>query len=117
MKTVSDQLRDAIEKSGHSRYAITKETGVAASVLSRFVASGRGLRSHNIDAICAYLGLELRQVRKPPDPPADLRIAGAGGRGIQGASPSPKARARGENPNATKTTKAVVNRKARKGTY
>ena len=96
MKTVSEQLREAIEKSGHSRYAITKETGVAASVLSRFVASGRGLRSHNIDAICAYLGLELRQVRKPPNPPADLRIAGAGGRGMKGTSPSAKARKRVE---------------------
>lgn len=97
MKAVSDQLREAIEKSGHSRYAITKETGVAASVLSRFVASGRGLRSHNIDAICAYLGLELRQVRKPPDPPADLRFAGTGGRGMKGTSLSAKVRKRVQN--------------------
>ncbi len=104
MKTVSEQLREAIEASGHSRYALTKATGVAASVLSRFVASGRGLRSHNIDALCAYLGLELHQVREVPDPPADLRIASTGGRGIRGTSPSAKARARGTKSNAVKKT-------------
>lgn len=59
MMTVTDQLRKAVEQCGQTRYAISKETGVPASVLSRFVASGRGLRSENIDRLCAYLGLEL----------------------------------------------------------
>ncbi len=59
MATVTDQLRRAVERSGQSRYAISKATGIPASVLSRFVASGRGLRSENIDRLCAYLGLVL----------------------------------------------------------
>ncbi|HLP84600.1 MAG TPA: helix-turn-helix transcriptional regulator [Phycisphaerales bacterium] len=63
MKTVSMQLREAIERSGKSRYEIARQTGVNASVLSRFVASGRGLRSHNVDALCAYLGLTLVKVK------------------------------------------------------
>lgn len=59
MATVTDQLRRAVERSGQTRYAISKATGIPASVLSRFVASGRGLRSENIDRLCAYLGLVL----------------------------------------------------------
>lgn len=59
MATVTDQLRRAVERCGQTRYAISKATGIPASVLSRFVASGRGLRSENIDRLCAYLGLVL----------------------------------------------------------
>lgn len=59
MPTVTDQLRQAVKKCGESRYAIAKATGIPASVLSRFVAEGRGLRSENIDLLCAYLGLVL----------------------------------------------------------
>ena len=59
MKTVSEQLRASVEGCGKTRYLIAKETGVAASVLSRFVASGRGLKSENFDRLCAYLGLVL----------------------------------------------------------
>lgn len=59
MATVTDQLRRAVERSGQTRYAISKATGIPASVLSRFVASGRGLRSENIDRLCAYMGLVL----------------------------------------------------------
>lgn len=59
MATVSEQLRKAVEASGHTRYAIAKETGISASVLSRFVASGAGLRSQNLDRLCAHLGLVL----------------------------------------------------------
>lgn len=110
MKTVSMQLREAIERSGQSRYEIARQTGVNASVLSRFVASGRGLRSHNVDAICSYLGLELHQTRTMPSPPAESRNADAGGRGMQGTSRSRKARAGGVNSKATTKTS-----KARKG--
>jgi hypothetical protein len=63
MKTVSEQLREAVQQCGMTRYAISKETGIAPSVLSRFVASGRGLRSENFDRLCAFLGMVL--VNKP----------------------------------------------------
>jgi hypothetical protein len=59
MATVTDQLRRAVEGCGQTRYAISKATGIPASVLSRFVADGRGLRSENMDRLCAYLGLVL----------------------------------------------------------
>ncbi len=59
MATVSEQLRNAVKASGQTRYAIAKATGIPASVLSRFVASGAGLRSHNLDRLCAHLGLVL----------------------------------------------------------
>lgn len=57
---MTDTLRTAVERCGQSRYAISKATGVPASVLSRFVADGRGLRSENIDKLCAHLGLALK---------------------------------------------------------
>lgn len=63
MATVTDTLRKAVEDCGETRYAIGKATGIPASVLSRFVASGRGLRSENLDKLCTYLQLVL--VHKP----------------------------------------------------
>lgn len=63
MTTVTDKLRREVERCGQSRYAISKATGIPASVLSRFVAGGRGLRSENIDRLCDYLGLTL--TKKP----------------------------------------------------
>ncbi len=63
---MSEQLRKAVEDSGQSRYAISKETGIPASVLSRFVASGAGLRSQNLDKLCAHLGLTLTATAAKP---------------------------------------------------
>ena len=63
MPTVSEQLRKAIETCGQTRYAISMATGVPNSVLCRFVAGGQGLRSQNLDKLCAHLGLVL--VAKP----------------------------------------------------
>jgi hypothetical protein len=59
MTTVTDALRRAVEQCGQTRYAISKATGIPASVLSRFVAEGRGLRSESIDRLCTHLGLVL----------------------------------------------------------
>lgn len=57
--TVTEQLRRAVVECGQTRYQISKATGVSASVLSRFVASGQGLRGENLDKLCTYLGLVL----------------------------------------------------------
>ena len=105
--TVSQVLREAIEHAGQSRNEIARATGVSASAISRFVESGRALRTPNVDALCAFLALELHQTRTLPSPPAESRNADAGGRGMQGASRSRKARAGGVNSKATtKTSKA-----------
>ena len=42
-----------------TRYAISKQTGIAESVLSRFVVGGRGLAMHNLDRLVEVLELEL----------------------------------------------------------
>jgi len=57
-KRFSDQLREAIERSGISRYRISREAGVSEGQLCRFMA-GEGLSLRSIDALAEYLGLEL----------------------------------------------------------
>lgn len=58
-KTMSDQVRDAIDASGLSRYRIAKEADVPESSLSRFMA-GEGIGSETLDRIAELLRLELR---------------------------------------------------------
>jgi transcriptional regulator with XRE-family HTH domain len=65
MKPLSEQLRDAIEKSGKTRYEISKATGVSPQSLSKFVLGTRpGLSFDSMDRIGEYLGLEI--VKKQP---------------------------------------------------
>jgi len=64
MKPLSEQLRDAIEKSGVSRYEISKATGVSQCSLSKFVLRQRpGLSFDAMDRVGEYLGLVI--VKKP----------------------------------------------------
>ena len=63
---MSEQLRDAIEKAGVSRYEIAKATGVSQSTLSKFVLGTRpGLSFDSMDRIGEYLGLVI--VKKQPN--------------------------------------------------
>jgi hypothetical protein len=62
-KTLSDQLRQAVRDAGCSRYAISKETGIDQSVLSKFVTGERGLSSDSADLLCEFLELDL--VKRP----------------------------------------------------
>lgn len=48
----SDELRDAILRSVKTRYQISAETGVAQSVLSRFVPGKSGVSVASVDAVC-----------------------------------------------------------------
>jgi transcriptional regulator with XRE-family HTH domain len=57
---LSDQLRRIIENSGESRYSIAKATGLNESVLSRFMASGRGMSTATLDKLGRYFDLEIR---------------------------------------------------------
>ena len=63
-KVISEQLREAIEASRYSRYAIWKATGIDQSVLSRFMAGKFNLSLSNIDRLAAFLGLRLVQDRR-----------------------------------------------------
>ena len=57
--TISDQLRQAIERSGISRYKISQSTGIAESVLSRFVRGETGLTLDTVDTLCELLNARL----------------------------------------------------------
>jgi transcriptional regulator with XRE-family HTH domain len=65
----SDQLRNAVEGCGTSRYALAKQLGVSESTLSRFVAGKQGLTLATLDKLTRLLGLELvctvQQVPRP----------------------------------------------------
>jgi transcriptional regulator with XRE-family HTH domain len=60
MKPLSEQLREAIEKAGVSRYELSKKTGVSQSTLSKFILGQRpGLSFDALDRIGQELGLVL----------------------------------------------------------
>lgn len=48
-----------------TRYQISKRTGIAQSVLSRFVHQGNGVSMDSIDKLCECLGLRLVAEGKP----------------------------------------------------
>lgn len=58
--TMSDQLRQGIERSEQSRYAICKALDIDQGQLSKFMHGERGLSLAVVDRLCAYLKLELR---------------------------------------------------------
>jgi transcriptional regulator with XRE-family HTH domain len=62
---LSDQLRQAIDDSGLSRYAISQETGIDQAALSRFVHGHVGLSLDAIDRISECLQLTITMGRKP----------------------------------------------------
>jgi ribosome-binding protein aMBF1 (putative translation factor) len=64
---VSDKLRAAILAAPVSRYRMSADTGINASVLSRFVNGITGLDSNTTDKLAEYLGLELREKDQPKD--------------------------------------------------
>ena len=58
-KKLSDEIRDAVDASGMSRYAIAKALGVAESTMSRFMNGKGGLSMEYIDRLAALLGLHV----------------------------------------------------------
>jgi len=62
---VIDSLREALRNAGVSRYRIAQDTGITEAILSRFVNGKRGLSMENVDALCRYLRLELRPMKRP----------------------------------------------------
>jgi len=58
--SISEQLRQAIEKSPETYYRIAKDAGIDWGTLQRFVDGSRpNIRIETVDKLCAYLGLEL----------------------------------------------------------
>lgn len=71
MKPLSEQLREAIEKSRLSRYELSKRSGVSQSSLSKFVLRQRpGLSFDAMDRIGRVLELRLTWKRNRSVPKA-----------------------------------------------
>ncbi len=58
-KKLSDEIRQAIETCGKTRYQIAKETGVDAATLCRFVQGRQGLLMDSLDRIAECIGLHV----------------------------------------------------------
>ena len=61
-KRFSDQIREAVDASGMSRYAICKAIGFNQGAMSRFMSGGGGLSMDVMDKLADLLGLAV--VRK-----------------------------------------------------
>ena len=59
VKTLPEQLMSAIERSGQTRYAISKGSGVNPSQLSRFMSGERSLSFESAEKVAGYLQLEI----------------------------------------------------------
>ena len=56
---LSDQIRQAVEGCGMTRYRISRETGVDQATLSRFMSGERGLPMKTLDRLADFLDLNL----------------------------------------------------------
>ena len=64
-KKLTDQLRQAIDESGLTRYRISKETGISEATLSKFYLGQRGLSMGAMNALGECLELTIHLGRKP----------------------------------------------------
>ena len=62
---LTDQLRQAIDDSGLTRYRIAKETGISESALAQFYNGHRGLSMEALNALAEFLQLTIHLGRKP----------------------------------------------------
>ena len=60
---IMEGIKEAIEKSGQSRYRISQETGVAQAVLCKIMAGGT-CSMDTAERLCEYLGLEFKSRRR-----------------------------------------------------
>ena len=56
---LSDQIRQAVDASGVSRYRISKDLGISESTMSRFMAGIGGLSMEYLDALADLLEMNL----------------------------------------------------------
>jgi predicted XRE-type DNA-binding protein len=56
---LSEQIRNAVNASGMSRYAIAKALGIAESTMSRFMNGKGGLSMDFIDRLAELLGMHI----------------------------------------------------------
>jgi Helix-turn-helix domain len=56
---LSDQIRQAVNSCGQTRYAIAKATGIDAATLCRFMSGERGLPMKTLDVLADHLELSI----------------------------------------------------------
>ena len=64
-KSLTDQLRQAIDDSGLTRYRIAQKTSIDESALAKFYNGHRGLSMKSLNALGEYLELTIIMRRKP----------------------------------------------------
>jgi hypothetical protein len=58
---LSDQVRQAIDACGKTRYQISQDTGIDQATLCRFMGGKGGLSIPVLDTLGEYLDLEIRK--------------------------------------------------------
>ncbi len=69
---LSDQIRQAMDDSGLTRYRIAKEIGMNESALGKFYNGERGLSTKMLDRLGEYLGLAIIRRRRAKQPKKGL---------------------------------------------
>ena len=62
--TLAEQLYDAIEYSGLTRYRVAKDAGIDYMVLCRFLDEDRDIRLSTIEKLAAYFGMRFTKPRR-----------------------------------------------------
>ena len=62
---LTDQLRQAIDDCGLTRYQVAKATGIDESALAKFYNGHRGLSMEALNALGEFLQLKITLGRKP----------------------------------------------------
>jgi len=60
---LSDQIRQAVDHCGQTRYRIAQETGISEPTLSRFMSGERGLPMATLDRLADHLSLDIVQYK------------------------------------------------------
>ena len=63
-RKLSDQIRQAIADSEHTRYRIAQETGINEGALGAFFHGQRGMSLESLDKLAEFLGLEVVTKRR-----------------------------------------------------
>ena len=62
---LQDDLRQAVQNSGLSLYAVAKGSGIAYQVLHRFARGERDLTLETASKLADYFGMRLTRPRRP----------------------------------------------------
>jgi hypothetical protein len=61
---LTEQIRQAIDTCGKTRYQISQDTGIDQATLCRFMGHKGGLSNPILDTLGEYLGLEIKQRKR-----------------------------------------------------